>query len=378
MRADDNDDGGRDAVVDAAASDDDDDRTLRATPPPDVNDHLISITAVAAEPVTNDQARGSATDSTSSGGQSLSNRSATPNVVNRMDQPWPSMYQQRDRSPSSPSGEIAEGLTQNTPYAEAPAAAGHVHDVFAEYEKRFGVDSRTRKSGRPKGRSSPSRHPTNPVCDETPSLDNPSQQSIRDEGQGVQVLDRTITASPVEVGSDGLSAGCLTNIERDGGGRSSAEMEDQQRQEPTPPNPPSTPSRKRSGPPTGSHAPSRKRLRGSSRVLARKAREARETLTRSDSHEERLRHAFPRHCRDKDWDVVDLRVSVGENGALTCELLWAPTTVSVSTLKGALLERAEEVVKRDHSVETWDKWLDLRGKTGRRCRGSRANLHGRK
>jgi hypothetical protein len=97
--------------------------------------------------------------------------------------------------------------------------------------------------------------------------------------------------------------------------------------------------------------------------------ETKETSTRSDSHkEERLRHAFPRHCRDKEWDVVDLRISVEEDGPLNCELLWAPTTVSVSTLKGALLERAEELVKRNHSAETWDKWLEMQGKTGRRCR----------
>jgi len=88
-----------------------------------------------------------------------------------------------------------------------------------------------------------------------------------------------------------------------------------------------------------------------------------------DSHkEERLRHAFPRYCRDKEWDVVDLRISVEEDGSLNCELLWAPTTVSVSTLKGELLERAEELVRRDHGAEIWDKWFEVQGKTGRRCR----------
>ena len=91
--------------------------------------------------------------------------------------------------------------------------------------------------------------------------------------------------------------------------------------------------------------------------------------TCSDSHkEERLRHAFPRYCRDKEWDVVDLRISVEEDGSLNCELLWAPTTVSVSTLKGELLERAEELVRRDHGAEIWDKWFEVQGKTGRRCR----------
>jgi hypothetical protein len=109
---------------------------------------------------------------------------------------------------------------------------------------------------------------------------------------------------------------------------------------------------------------------------ARKARKARNTETsrRSDFHKEKaLRHVFPRHCRDKEWDVGDLRVSVEEDGALSCELLWTPTTVSVSNLKGALLERAEELVKRDHGADTWDKWRKMQGKTGRRCRGRGGN-----
>ena len=93
--------------------------------------------------------------------------------------------------------------------------------------------------------------------------------------------------------------------------------------------------------------PSPKRSRGSSRVAAQRARETSLLSTRSDSHkEERLRHVFPRFptfCWDKDWDVEDLRISVEEDGSLKCELLWAPATVSVSTLKGELLERAEEL-----------------------------------
>jgi len=200
-------------------------------------------------------------------------------------------------------------------------------------------------------------------------VNNSSQQSVQDDEHGLQDLDRIITACPDEAGSDGLSAGCL--MERDG--RSRPETEDQHleptRSDPTAPN---TPSRKRPGQPLGLHVPSPKRSCGSSRVAAQRAREIRETSplpARSDSHkEERLRHVFPRHCRDKDWDVEDLRISVEEDGSLKCELLWAPTMVPVSTLKGELLERAKELVRRDHGAETWDKWLEMQGKTGRRCR----------
>jgi len=157
-------------------------------------------------------------------------------------------------------------------------------------------------------------------------VNNSSQQSVQDDEHGLQDLDRTITACPDEAGSDGLSTGSL--MERDGGPR--PEMEDQHLEptgsDPTAPNPPS---RKRSGPPPGSHVPSPKRSCGSSRVAAQRAREMRETSplsTRSDSHkEERLRHVFPRRCRDKNWDVEDLRISVEEDGSLKCELLWAPT-----------------------------------------------------
>jgi len=42
----------------------------------------------------------------------------------------------------------------------------------------------------------------------------------------------------------------------------------------------------------------------------------------------------------------------------------------VSTLKGELLERTEELVRRDHGAETWDKQLEMQGKAGRHCRGS--------
>lgn len=35
-----------------------------------------------------------------------------------------------------------------------------------------------------------------------------------------------------------------------------------------------------------------------------------------------------------EWEVVDLHISVGEDGSWNGELLWAPTTVSASTLSG--------------------------------------------
>ena len=285
-----------------------------------------------------------------------------------MDQSRSSTHRQHDRPPSSPTDETAEGPEQDTPYTEAPAAAGHIHDVFAEYEKEFGAGSFMRKSGRPKGRSSPPSRRTNPVVHGSPALDNPYQQSVNDE-HGVQDPDGTIASKPSEIESGGSSTGCLTNIERENGG-SSSQMEGQQRREsaertPTQPNPPS---RKRSGAPEESHVPAAKRSRGSSRLSARRSSEAKKMSTRSNSHkEERLRHAFPRQCRDKQWDVQGIgRISVGGDGSLDCELLWAPTTVSVSTLNGALLERAEELVKQNHGVETWDKWLEIQGKTGRR------------
>jgi hypothetical protein len=55
---------------------------------------------------------------------------------------------------------------------------------------------------------------------------------------------------------------------------------------------------------------------------------------------------------------VDLCISVEEDCSLNCELLWAPTTVSASTLKGELLERVEELVKRDHGSEMGQVALD--------------------
>lgn len=126
-------DGGLDTELDTTASDDDDDRNLGATSSPDLNDNRICVAAVPAEPVTNNQARGEATDSASSGSQSLilNDRASNPMSSTEWNWPSPSMNQQRDRSPS------AEDPTQSTSYTKAPAAAGRIHDVFVEYEKRF-------------------------------------------------------------------------------------------------------------------------------------------------------------------------------------------------------------------------------------------------
>ena len=102
--------------------------------------------------------------------------------------------------------------------------------------------------------------------------------------------------------------------------------------------------------------------------------------TYSDSHkkeEEPLPHVFSRHCRDKEWEVIDIGgICLEEDGSLSCKLLWAPTTAPVSSLKGALLERAEEMVKRDLGVGAWNKWLEMQGKTGRRCRSKGTNSRG--
>ena len=100
----------------------------------------------------------------------------------------------------------------------------------------------------------------------------------------------------------------------------------------------------------------------------------------SDSHKKEeapLPHVFSRHCRDKEWEVIDIGdICLEEDGSLSCKLLWAPTTALVSSLKGALLQRAEEMVKRDLGVGAWNKWLEMQGKTGRRCRSKGANSQG--
>jgi hypothetical protein len=129
----------------------------------------------------------------------------------------------------------------------------------------------------------------------------------------------------------------------------------------TSPNQPQLSSRKRSSPHTKS-----KRLRQPSSISSRKMREAKAASPslRSDSRKERaLRHAFP---RGKEWDVADLCISMEEDGSLCCQLLWAPTAVKISSLRGALLERAEELAKRDFGTDIWDKCFETQGKDGRR------------
>ena len=212
---------------------------------------------------------------------------------------------------------------------------------------------------------------------------SPSEDLVRDE-RGLQDRSHTTTPSHTEVESGDLYAGHFANTERDGC-EPSHQMEDQQRREPvrsnpTLSNPPNASSRKRSGPPIGSQAPSTKRTRGSPRVAARKAREAEGMPAHSDSHKKEeapLPHVFSRHCRDKEWEVIDIGdICLEEDGSLSCKLLWAPTTALVSSLKGALLQRAEEMVKRDLGVGAWNKWLEMQGKTGRRCRSKGANSQG--
>lgn len=60
-------------------------------------------------------------------------------------------------------------------------------------------------------------------------------------------------------------------------------------------------------------------------LAARRAKEAEGAPTRPDSHkdeEETLRHVFPRHCRDKEWEVVGIDgVWLEEDGSLRCKLL---------------------------------------------------------
>ena len=63
------------------------------------------------------------------------------------------------------------------------------------------------------------------------------------------------------------------------------------------------------------------------------------------SREEMLLHVFPRHRRDIVWDVViPGAVHLEENVSLSCELFWTPIKVMVSSLRGKLLERTEELV----------------------------------
>ncbi|KAF2190364.1 hypothetical protein K469DRAFT_697642 [Zopfia rhizophila CBS 207.26] len=133
------------------------------------------------------------------------------------------------------------------------------------------------------------------------------------------------------------------------------------------PSPQNPPFRKRSSLPTGSRSPLGdrpllKRPRRSPRVAARKASEPKEISVRLDHHEERTRRyalLLPRYC-NKGWEVEDLGdVYLEQDGSLTGKLLWEPTIALVSSLNGALFERAEELFKEKYGADEWDKWLKM-------------------
>jgi len=271
-----------------------------------------------------------------------------------------------------PSPDINTAVTNPaSPPAEAPAAAGHIHDIFAEYKIRFGSDSSTRKSGQRKGSSPSSLHGTKPGRDESLAFSAQSEGSALVEHEP-QDPDCTTTSFP---GNGGLDTGYATNTERNCDEPSSRTEDGCRQQNEAPLSVPTAPNplpRKRSRLPAQPQRPSRKRACGPSRRTALRARgemEAEESSARFNSHDGLRRR------QDKLWDVTDLgRVSVEDGGSLSCELLWAPTTVPVSSLKGALLERAEALVKRDHGAETWEKWLEMQGNTGGRRGGRGGNV----
>jgi len=108
-------------------------------------------------------------------------------------------------------------------------------------------------------------------------------------------------------------------------------------------------------------ATSRKRTCGSSR------------LPTKPEERKAVQHALP-HCRSKQWEVTDVgRIFEEHDGSLSCELLWLPTTVPISSLEGRLLKRAEERVNQDHGAEVWRKWLETKGNAGRRRHDRRLN-----
>lgn len=249
--------------------------------------------------------------------------------------------------PSSPVGGTTEATDRAVPPAKAPAAAGHAHDVPAAHGETFGACSSTLKVRRRKERRSSSSCGTNPVCDKRLSLNSLGEGSVHAQ-HGPQDPGHTVNLT--EAVSNSLDTGHAINTERDCG-RPSWLMGDEQQQEPTRSTPTANlPSSKRAIPPAEYHAPSHKRLRSP-----------------SEHKGEALQHKFPLHLEAKHWGVVDLgRIFVGEDGSLSCELLWEPTTVLVSSLEGALLKLAEEAVKRDHGADTWDKWLMKQDKPSRR------------
>lgn len=92
--------------------------------PMPMKDRYTSVAAIPIEPVANDQSRRSATDSFSSGRQSLSGRTSME---------WFNGSFLRSDSaiglPSSRSSESAGGLMKETLHIEAPTAAGNIRDV---------------------------------------------------------------------------------------------------------------------------------------------------------------------------------------------------------------------------------------------------------
>ncbi|KAF2190082.1 hypothetical protein K469DRAFT_747334 [Zopfia rhizophila CBS 207.26] len=82
--------------------------------------------------------------------------------------------------PSRPHGEVVEA-DRDPPQPAAPASAGHIHDIFAEYEKTFGEGSMKQKSRERKQWCQPPSRPTNPIRDGSLSLASPSGELVLDE-----------------------------------------------------------------------------------------------------------------------------------------------------------------------------------------------------
>lgn len=157
-----------DVELDAAVSDDDDEPTLRTTPPPNARDHHTYVPAVPAKSIANGCAGGSAIDGASNGLVS-SDPSVKAKEFGGMGLSRPPLYRENGQ-PSSPISENTAAADRVVPHSEAPASAGHVYDVFAEYEKTFGADSSTRKPRQRKERNSSSSHGASPVRDKSLSL----------------------------------------------------------------------------------------------------------------------------------------------------------------------------------------------------------------
>ena len=156
-------------------------------------------------------------------------------------------------------------------------------------------------------------------------------------------------------------------------------MEDQQCREPTgsTPIPPHPPSRKQPGRPaeSGSHAPSPSGL-VAPQDWRRGGRGGQRRRQRVRVPAKTKRYGMHSHCRDRVGSCrpshIRRRTALGMGSC--CGL---PQRCLPVPSADALLERAEELEKRDLGDETWDEWLEKQGKTGRRCRsrGGRGNSH---